>query len=154
MGEGDASQKPVELLVVSEGQLKVTRDDPGLLVVPGSVAGELEDLGSEVLHDGGEVDRSSSSKAIGVATLAEKTVNPSHRELKTSTAGPGLSLGLNFSSFAASGHFDCLVFGYKLMAVVSGAGLISPPPAHVGRSSHRAGARALCGVTRLSRKTV
>ena len=104
MGDGDASQKPVELLVVSDGQLKVTRDDPGLLVVPGSVAGELEDFGSEVLHDGGEVDRGSSSNEFGVATFAEKTVNPSHRELKTSTAGPGLlgGLGLDFSAVASS----------------------------------------------------
>ena len=104
LGDGDASQKPVELLIVPDGQLKVTRDDPGLLVVPGSVAGELEDLGSEVLHDGGEVDRGSSSNEFGVATFAEKTVNPSHRELKTSTAGPGLlgGLGLDFSAVASS----------------------------------------------------
>ena len=51
LGDGDASQKPVELLIITDGKLKVTRDDPGLLVVPGSVSGELEDLGSEVLHD-------------------------------------------------------------------------------------------------------
>ena len=30
----------------------MTGDDPGLFVVPGSVAGELEDLGGEILHDG------------------------------------------------------------------------------------------------------
>ena len=47
-------------------------DDPGLLVVPGSVAGELEDLGGEVLHDGGQVDRGSGSNPLGVVSLAEK----------------------------------------------------------------------------------
>ena len=52
--------------------LKVPGDDPRLLVVPGSVAGELEDLSSQVLHDGGQVDRSSSANPLGVVTLSEK----------------------------------------------------------------------------------
>ena len=47
-------------------------NDPGLLVVPGSVAGELEDLGGEILHHGGQVDRGSGSHSLGVVTLAEK----------------------------------------------------------------------------------
>ena len=47
-------------------------DDPGLLVVPGSVPGKLEDLGSEIFHDGSQVDRGSSSNPLGVVTLAEK----------------------------------------------------------------------------------
>ena len=47
-------------------------DDPRLLVVPSSIAGELEDLSSQVLHDGGQVDRSSSANPLGVVTLAEK----------------------------------------------------------------------------------
>ena len=154
LGDGDSGKQLVQLLVIPDGQLEVTGDDPGLLVVTGSVASQLEDLSGEVLHDGGQIDGGTSTNTGGVVSLAEETVNTSNGELETSTAGPGLGLGLNFSSFAASGHFDCLVFGCKLMAAVSGAGFISPPPAHVGRSSHRAGARALCGVTRLSRKTV
>ena len=52
--------------------LKVTGDDPGFLVVPGSVPGQLENLGSEILHDGGQVDRSSSANPLGVVALAEK----------------------------------------------------------------------------------
>ena len=52
--------------------LEVPGDDPGLLVVPGSVTGELEDLGSQILHDGGQVDRGSSSNPLGVVSLAEK----------------------------------------------------------------------------------
>ena len=47
-------------------------DDPGLLVVPGSVPGELQDLSSEVLHHGGQIDRGSSTNPLGVVTLAEK----------------------------------------------------------------------------------
>ena len=42
-----ASQKLVELLIVPDGELKVTRVDPGLLVVPGSIAGKLENLCSQ-----------------------------------------------------------------------------------------------------------
>ena len=52
--------------------LKVPGDDSGLLVVPGSVAGELEDLCGEIFHDGGQVDRGSSANPLGVVTLAEK----------------------------------------------------------------------------------
>ena len=106
LGDGDAGQKFVELLIVPDGQLKVTRDDPGLLVVPGSVTSELKDFGSEVLHDGGEVDRGSSSNTVGVTTFTKKTMDPSHRELKTSTAGPGLlgGPGLDFSTVASTRH--------------------------------------------------
>ena len=54
--------------------LEVAGDDPRLLVVPGGVAGELEDLGGEILHDGGQVDRGSGSNPLGVVSLAEKPV--------------------------------------------------------------------------------
>ena len=89
MGDGDAGQQLVELLVIADGELnidnkygkkalnipylKVAGDDPGLLVVPGGVAGELEDLGGEILHDGGQVDRGSGSNSLGVVSLAEKS---------------------------------------------------------------------------------
>ena len=55
LGDGDVAQKLVQLLVVPDGELKVTGDDTGLLVVTGSVTGQLEDFGSEVLQDGGEI---------------------------------------------------------------------------------------------------
>ena len=103
--------------------LKVAGDDPGLLVVPGGVAGELEDLGGEILHDGGQVDRGSSSDPLGVVSLAEKPgrnnrnywlqsvewrdvspVDTAHRELETSAAGPGLGLPLGLATFATAGH--------------------------------------------------
>lgn len=40
----------------SDGELKMSRDDPGLLVVTGSVTSQLEDLGSQVFKDGSEID--------------------------------------------------------------------------------------------------
>ena len=97
-------------------------DDSGLLVVPGSVTGELEDLSSQVLHDCGEVDRSSSANPLGVVTLAEKPghmgitksgvgrdfspVDTAHRELEASAAGPGLGLHLGLATFTTAGHCE------------------------------------------------
>ena len=86
LGDGDPPQKLVQLLVVPDGQLKVTRDDSGLLVVPGSVPSQLEDLCSEVLDDSSKVDRGSTSNPGGVVSLPEVAVDPSNRELQ---AGPG-----------------------------------------------------------------
>ena len=48
LSDGDAGQEPVQLLVVPDGQLQVTRDDSRLLVVLGGVSGELEDLGGQI----------------------------------------------------------------------------------------------------------
>ena len=48
--------KLVQLLVVPDGQLQVSGNDTRLLVVTGGVTGQLENLGREVLQDGGEVD--------------------------------------------------------------------------------------------------
>lgn len=57
LGDGDVAQELVQLLIVADGELKVTWDDTGLLVVTSGVTGQLEDLSSQVLEDGSEVDR-------------------------------------------------------------------------------------------------
>ena len=49
-------QKLVQLLIVADGELEMTRDDTGLLVVAGSVTSQLEDFGREVFEDSREVD--------------------------------------------------------------------------------------------------
>ena len=116
LGDGHAGQKLVQLLVVADGQLKVTGDDPGLLVVTSGVAGQLEDLSGQVLHDGGHVDGGTGSDTLGIVTLPQETVDTSHGELKSSTAGPGLCLSLDFAALASSGHVDCLVGSEKLIA--------------------------------------
>ena len=87
LGDGHSTQKTVELLIVPDGQLKVTGDDPGLLVVPGSVPSQLEDFGSEVLHDSGEVDGGTSSNPLSVVASAEMTMDPSNWELEASPGG-------------------------------------------------------------------
>ena len=88
LGNGDSSQELVELLIVPDGELEVTRDDPLLLVVPGSVPSQLEDLGSEVLHHSSQEDGSSTSNPLGVVSLPQVAVDPSNWEQKSS---PGRS---------------------------------------------------------------
>ena len=46
----------VKLLVAADGELQVTGRDALDFEILGSVAGELEDFGGEVLEDGGDVD--------------------------------------------------------------------------------------------------
>ena len=53
------------------------RDDPGLLVVPGSISCQLEDLCSEILHDSSHVDRGTCSYTGSVVSFAKK---PGERE--------------------------------------------------------------------------
>ena len=93
-------------------------DDPGLLVVPGGVAGQLEDLGGEVLHDGGHVDGGAGAHALRVVALPaheglqlekereapEEPVDPAHGELEPRPAGPRLGLALHLAALATSGH--------------------------------------------------
>jgi len=122
LGDGDSGQQLVQLLVVTDGQLEVTGDDPGLLVVTGSVASQLEDLSRQVLHDSSHVDGGTSSHTLGVVALAEETVDTSHGELESSTAGPRLGLSLHLASLSTSRHDDVLV-------VNCSSKLSLPPPA-------------------------
>lgn len=108
LSDGDTRKKLVQLFVVTDGQLQVTRDDPSLLVVASGVSGQLENFSGQVLHDGGQVDGSSSTDALGVATFAEHTVDTTDGELKSGTARTGLGLSLNFTSLSASRHVECM----------------------------------------------
>jgi hypothetical protein len=58
LGDCNVSEKLVQFLIVADGQLEMTGDDTGLLVVTGGVTGQLEDFSCEVLKDGSEVDGS------------------------------------------------------------------------------------------------
>jgi hypothetical protein len=106
LGNGDSSQKFVQLLVIADGQLQVTGDDASLLVVTSGIAGQLEDLSCQVFHDCSQVDWSTSSNSVSIVSLAEETVDTSNWELKSSTTGTGLCLSLGFASFATSGHVE------------------------------------------------
>ena len=70
LGNGDTGEEFVEFLIITDGELEMTGDDPGLLVVMGSIASELEDLSSEVLHGGSEVHWNTSSYTFSIASLA------------------------------------------------------------------------------------
>jgi hypothetical protein len=83
LGNGDVSEKLVQLLVVPDGELEMTRDDTGLLVVAGSVASQLEDFGREVLKDGSEVDGSTGTDTLSIVALAEETVDTTDGEGET-----------------------------------------------------------------------
>ena len=85
LGDGDTGEELVQLFVVPHGELEMTRDNPGLLVVSGGVTGQLEDLGCQVFHDSCEVDWSTSTYTLGIVALAQKTVNTSNGELQTRT---------------------------------------------------------------------
>ena len=112
LGNGDSSQQLVQLLIIADGELEVTGDDPGLLVVTGSIASQLKNLSCEILHDGSHVNRCSSSHTLSIVSLAEQTMDTSDRELESSTAGPGLCLSLDLSSFTTSRHV--VVIGVEL----------------------------------------
>lgn len=104
LGDGDTRQKLVQLLVVADGQLQVTWDDPRLLVVTGGIACQLENFCGQVFHDGGQVDGGTSSDALTVVSLAEMTVDAADRELKSGTRRACLALALGFSSLSTSRH--------------------------------------------------
>lgn len=83
LGDGDVAEKLVQLLIVADGELKVTGNDTGLLVVTGGVASKLEDLSSQVLEDGCEVDGSAGTNTLSVVALAEETVDTADGERET-----------------------------------------------------------------------
>lgn len=53
----DMAKELVQLLIIADGELEMTWDDTGLLVVTGGIASQLENFGSKVLKDGSQVDR-------------------------------------------------------------------------------------------------
>lgn len=84
LGDGDVAEQLVQLLVVADGELEMTGNDTGLLVVTGGVSSQLEDLSSQVLEDGSEVDGSTGTDTLSVVALAEETVDTTDGERETS----------------------------------------------------------------------
>ena len=106
LSDGDTGQQFVQLLVVADGELQMTGDDSCLLVVTGSISCQFKNLSGQVFHNGSQVNWGSSSYTFSVVSLAEKTMDTSNWELKSSTAGPALCLSLNFASFTTSRHVE------------------------------------------------
>ena len=94
-GDGHAGEELVELFVVSDRELEVAGDDPRALVVPGGVAGELEDFSDEALQDGREVDRGAAadSETAGREKKQNHNLDFKGKKRKAASAGrvPGFS---------------------------------------------------------------
>jgi len=105
----------VELFVTADGELQVAGRDALDLEVLGRVAGKLEDLGREVLHDRGRVDRGRGADALALGGAAlQVAVDTADRELKSGSLGLGGSTGgrsLSLSS-SFSGHVKII---YKII---------------------------------------
>jgi hypothetical protein len=85
LSNSDTTKKFVQFLVVSDSQLQVTWDNPGLLVVSGSVTSQLKDFSAQVLEDSSQVDWSTGTNSLSVVTLAKMTMDTTNRELKSCT---------------------------------------------------------------------
>lgn len=103
--DGHARQELVQLLVVADGELQMTRDDTRLLVVARGVAGQLEHFGGQIFHHGSQVHGSTGTNALGIVALAEQTVDTAHGELKSGAGRPGLALSLHLATLTTARHF-------------------------------------------------
>ena len=81
LGDGDSSEELVQLFVISDGELNVTRGDAASLVILGSISRELEKLGGQVLQNGCHVDRSSRANSLGETSLTEISCHAADGEL-------------------------------------------------------------------------
>jgi hypothetical protein len=84
LGDCDVTEKFIQLLIVSDGKLEMTRDDTGLLVVAGSVASQFEDFSCEIFEDGCEVDGSTSTDTLGIVAFPQQTVDTTNGKGETS----------------------------------------------------------------------
>mmetsp|Transcript_13743 Transcript_13743/g.21419 ORF Transcript_13743/g.21419 Transcript_13743/m.21419 type:complete len:113 (-) Transcript_13743:237-575(-) len=69
LGDGHATKQFVQLLIISDSKLEVPGDDSGLLVIPRSIACQLQDLSAQVLQHSSEINRSSSSDPSRIAPI-------------------------------------------------------------------------------------
>ena len=90
LGNSHTREELVQLFVIADGKLQVTGDDPGLLVITGSIACQLKNFSSKVFHDSSQVDWCTSSYTFSIVALAQQTVDTTNRELKSSPAAAGL----------------------------------------------------------------
>ena len=104
LGDGDSAHELVELFVVSDGELQVSRGDSGLLVVSGGVSGELEDLGGEVLKDGREVHWGTCTDSGTDGCLLDVSVDTSNWELESSSRRSRLGRRLGCFGFTSARH--------------------------------------------------
>ena len=83
------AEKFVKLLVIADGKLQVSRDDPLALVVTGRVSSEFENLGAQVLEHSSHVHGGTTAEAWGKALFAHVSADTADRELQTSASRSG-----------------------------------------------------------------
>ncbi|KAH3768279.1 hypothetical protein DPMN_169491 [Dreissena polymorpha] len=84
LSDGYSRKKFAKLHVVADGELQMTRDDSGLLVLTDSVSPELEIFSGQVLENGSQLHGFTSSYTLCVVAFAQETVDSAHRERKSS----------------------------------------------------------------------
>ena len=104
-GNGRLSDHLVELLVVSDGELNVTGNDPLLLGLDSGITGKLDDLAAKVLeHSSGE-DTSTLTNLLGVAASLVHGVDATDGERNVGSSGSADSFCLTFSVALSAWHF-------------------------------------------------
>ena len=83
LGNGDTSEQFVQLLVVPDGQLEMSGDDTGLLVIPSGVSGQLQDFSSQIFEDCGQIDGGTGSHSLGIVSFSEQPVDTTDGELES-----------------------------------------------------------------------
>ncbi|GAB1602009.1 hypothetical protein Ahia01_000479500 [Argonauta hians] len=111
LGDGYSGQQLVQLFVITNGQLQVTRNDSGFLVVSGSISCQLEHFSRQILHHGSQVNGSTSTNTLGIVAFSQQTMDTTDRELKSCFRRTTLGLGLDFSAFSTSRHVNRLIGG-------------------------------------------
>ena len=85
LSNSDPTKEFVQLFVIPDGELKMSWDNSGLLVVPCSVAGKLKDLSGQVLENGCHVNWSARTDSLRVVSFTQKTVYSANWKLKSSS---------------------------------------------------------------------
>ena len=78
LGNGHTREQLVLLLVITDGQLQVTGNDPCLFVVMGSIACQLKNFSGQVLHDSGQEHWGTGSDSLSIVSLAQVTMDTSN----------------------------------------------------------------------------
>ena len=104
LGNGDTGEKFVQFLVVPDGKLKMSGNDPCLLVVAGSVASQFENFSGQVFQDSSQVDWGTSTNSFSIVSFSKKSMDTTNWELESSSRGSRLGLWFDFSSLSTSRH--------------------------------------------------
>jgi len=81
-------------------------DDPGLLVVAGSVSSQLQNLSGQILQNSRQIDGSSGTNTLSIVSFTEQPVDTADGKLKPGPGGASLCLRSGFASGLSSSRHD------------------------------------------------